>query len=103
MFEDIFGNVQKQQDELAARLAEITVDAELGDGSIKVTATANQVLTNIEIDPSKFDLNDVEQLEDLLLATINEALEKGRNKAAAETQKLLSGMIPPGMGGLFGQ
>ncbi len=101
MFEDIFGNVQKQQEELAARLAEITVEAELGDGSIKVTATANQSIVNIEIDPAKLDLNDVEQLEDLLLAVINEALEKGRNKAAAETQKAIGGMMPPGMGGLF--
>ena len=103
MFEDLFGNVQKQQDELAARLAEIQVQAELGDGSIKVTATADQQIKNIEIDPTKFDLNDVEQLEDLLLAVINEALEKGRNKAAAETQKIIGGMLPPGLGGMFGQ
>jgi nucleoid-associated protein EbfC len=103
MFEDIFGNMQKQQADVAQRLATITVEAEAGFGAVKVTTTGDGSVKDVKIDPTKISLNDVEKLEDLLVTALNEALEKGRKKAEEETQQLINNMIPPGMEGLFGK
>ncbi len=96
MFDNIFGNIQQQQAELQAKLAGIIVEAEAGDGAVTVQAGADQHIENIKIDPSKVDLNDREQLEDLVLVAVNRALEMAREKAAAETTKLLKDMLPFG-------
>ncbi len=96
MFDNIFGNIQQQQAELQAKLAGIIVEAEAGDGAVTVQAGADQHIENIKIDPSKVALNDREQLEDLVLVAVNRALEMAREKAAAETTKLLKDMLPFG-------
>lgn len=96
MFGDIFGNVAKQQEELAAKLAEISVDVESGGGAVKVTASGDGRIKNISLDASQVDINDLEQTEDLLLAAINEALEKAQSQAADETDKLIKKMMPFG-------
>lgn len=97
MFDDLFGNLQKQQEELQQKLADIFVEAEAGDGAVTVKAAADLHIENIKIDPAKLDLNDPEQVEDLLLVAVNRALELARERAAAETSKLLGGMLPGGM------
>lgn len=102
MFGDLLGNFQQQQEDLAKKLEAITVNAEAGDGAVKITATANRSITNISIDTSKLDLEDAEQLEDLLLVAINRALENAAAKEAEESQSLISNMLPPGMSGMFG-
>lgn len=101
MFGDLLGNVQKQQAEMQQKLAEITVNADAGDGAIVVVAGADMSIRNIKIDPEKVDLSDREQLEDLLIVAVNEALEMAKKTAAVETNKLLEGMLPGGLGGLF--
>lgn len=83
------------------KLAEITVNADAGDGAIVVVAGADMSIRNIKIDPEKVDLTDREQLEDLLIVAVNEALELAKKTAALETNKLLEGMLPGGLGGLF--
>jgi len=103
MFGDLLGNVQQQQEEMRKKLATISVTADAGDGAVKVTASANREILDISIDRSKLDWEDVEQVQDLVLAAVNNALEKAVVKEQAETQKLISQMMPPGMGGLFGQ
>ena len=102
MFGDMFGQMEEQQKALREKLATISVDAEAGDGAIKVIANATREITNIKIDPSIIDPEDPEQLEDLLLVAINRALEKAATREAVESQKLISDMLPPGMDGLFG-
>lgn len=97
MFDDLFGNLQKQQEELQQKLADIFVEAEAGDGAVTVKAAADLHIENIKIDPAKLDMNDPEQVEDLLLVAVNRALELARERAAAETSKLLGGMLPGGM------
>lgn len=79
------------------KLADIFVEAEAGDGAVTVKAAADLHIENIKIDPAKLDLNDPEQVEDLLLVAVNRALELARERAAAETSKLLGGMLPGGM------
>jgi DNA-binding protein YbaB len=94
MFGDLFGNIQKQQEELQQKLSGIFVEAESGDGAVTVKAGADQHIENIRFDPAKIDLSDREQVEDLLVVAVNRALELAREKAAAETNKLLGGMFP---------
>lgn len=97
MFDDLFGNLQKQQEALQQKLADIFVEAEAGDGAVTVKAAADLHIENIKIDPAKLDLSDPEQVEDLLLVAVNRALELAREQAAVETNKLLGGMLPGGM------
>lgn len=96
MFGDLFGNLQKQQEEMQQKLATILVEAEAGDGAVTVKAGADMRLENIKIDGSKLDLTDSEQLEDLVLEAVNRALDLAREKAAVESGKLLQQMMPPG-------
>ncbi|HAD15083.1 MAG TPA: nucleoid-associated protein, YbaB/EbfC family [Saprospirales bacterium] len=102
MFDNLFGNIQRQQEELQQKLAEFFVDADAGDGAVMVTAGCDLHIENIKIDPSKLDLNDPEQVEDLVLVAVNEALTLAKQRAAVETQKLIQGMMPPGIGDLGG-
>ncbi|MBK8195682.1 MAG: YbaB/EbfC family nucleoid-associated protein [Lewinellaceae bacterium] len=97
MFDNLFGNLQKQQEELQQKLAGMPVEAEAGDGAVLVKASADLRISNIKVDSSKLDLTDSEQLEDLLLVAVNRALDAAKEKAATETNKLLGGMLPGGM------
>lgn len=81
------------------KLAMMFVEAEAGDGAVTVKAGADMHLENIKIDPSKLDLQDAEQLEDLILEAVNRVLELAREKAGVESGKLLQQMMP---GGDFG-
>ncbi len=99
MLEDLFGNLQKQQEEMQQKLANFQVEAEAGDGAVTVKAGADMHLKNIKIDPSKLDMSDTEQLEDLVLEAVNRVLELARDKASLESNKLLQQMMP---GGDFG-
>ena len=85
------------------KLVEITVEAESGDGAITVKANANREILDIAIDKSKLDWEDTEQLQDLLVTAINRVLEKAQIKEQAEAQKMISGLMPPGLGGMFGK
>ena len=100
MFGDLLGNMQQQQEEMAAKLDSIIVDADAGGGAVKVKATASRKILNISIDKEKLDWDDTEMVEDLILTAINNVLEKAAIKEAAESQKLISQMMPPGLGGL---
>lgn len=84
----------------------MTIDAEAGGGAVKVTVTATRKVLNIAFDKTKLDWDDQEMVEDLVLTAVNAALEKAVVKEQAEAQKLLSGMMPGGLGnlgGLFGK
>ncbi len=99
MLEDLFGNLQKQQEDMQQKLSAMLVEAEAGDGAVTVKAGADMHLQNIKFDLSKIDLTDAEQLEDLVLEAVNRVLELAREKASVESGKLLQQMMP---GGDFG-
>ena len=103
MFGDLLGDMQSKQQALQEKLAQIEVEGESGNGAIKITANGNKEIVNISIDQNKIELNDVEELEDLILIAINRALGEATKKAEEESQSLISDMLPPGFGGLFGQ
>lgn len=102
MFGDLMGDMQAKQAEMKAAMADIEITTDVADGAIEITANANREILNINIDDSKLDLSDKEQLEDLLVVAINQVLEDAAAIEAEEGQKLIQQMLPPGLGGMFG-
>lgn len=100
MFGDMFGNIEAQQKEMREKLGAIRVEAEAGDGAVKVVATANREIVNIAINKDALDWEDVEQVEDLVMVAVNRAIELAAKKEAEEAQKVMQNMLPPGMGDL---
>ncbi len=91
---------QQMQSKLAATQAELatkTVEASAGGGKVTVTATGAGDILSIKIDPSVVDPQDVEILEDLVLAGVKQAIEDGRKMAEGEMKKVTGGMNIPGM------
>lgn len=97
------GNMEEKQKALQEKLKQIEIEAEAGDGAVVAKVNGNKVLLNIKIDQNKISLEDVEELEDLVLTAVNRALEEAGAKAETESQSMISDMLPPGLGGLFGQ
>ena len=86
-------DLMKAQEELANKIVEGTS----GGGMIKVEMNGkNQILT-VKIDPEVVDPNDVEMLEDLIIAALNEAQEKVAKSSESEMGKLTGGMNIPGL------
>lgn len=86
--------IQKIQEEVEQR----EVEATSGGGVVRVVATGKKVVKSIEIKPEAVDPDDVEMLEDLVLAAVNEALSKADEMMQQEMGKVTGGM---NMGGLF--
>ena len=99
------GNLMKQAQQMQAkmqemqqRLAEMEVEGASGGGMIKVTATGKGDVKRLKIDKSLVDPNDVEVLEDLVVAAINDARSKADAMSVEEMQKLTGGLnLPPGI------
>ncbi|MBN2000881.1 YbaB/EbfC family nucleoid-associated protein [candidate division KSB1 bacterium] len=91
--------MQKDLQKAQENLANIKVQGSAGGGMVTVTASAAQEILEIKIDPEVVDPEDVEMLEDLVLAAINQALENARSKSDEEMGKVTGGMLP-GLGGM---
>ena len=92
---------QQMQAGMAAKqeqLAQETVEASVGGDKVKVTANCAGDVTAIKIDPALLDPDDAEFLEELVLKGVQEAINKGKEKQAAEIKKLTGGLGIPGMG-----
>ena len=89
---------QQQMEETKKRLESVFVDAEVENGLVKATASANMKLTNISI--SEELLSDKEALEDLVITAVNKVMEKAREVQEVEMAKVAQGMLP-NIGGLF--
>jgi DNA-binding YbaB/EbfC family protein len=98
------GNMMKQAQKLQSKmlklqeeLAEKTVEASSGGGMVKVVANGRQQILSIQIEKEVVDPDDVEMLQDLLLAAVNDALVKSQEMVSGEMGKLTGGMKIPGM------
>ncbi len=94
--------IQKMQEKMAqvqAGLESKTVVGESGGGMVKVTANGRQHIVKVAIDKEVVTPEDVEMLEDLVLAATNKALDEAGKMAQEEMAKVTSGMLPniPGM------
>ena len=94
------GNFQEKQEKMKETLIAITVEAEAGDGAVKIQANAAREILNIAIDKEKVSLEDTEELEDLLVVAMNRVILLASEKEAEESQKMVSNILPPGMEGL---
>ncbi|WP_292290681.1 YbaB/EbfC family nucleoid-associated protein [Marivita sp.] len=90
--------MQGKMAEMQEEMANMTVTGESGAGLVKATSTVKGELTGLDIDPSIFNGDDKEVVEDLILAAIKDAQQKAQAKAQEEMSKLTEGLgLPPGM------
>ncbi len=97
MFDQLFGDMQKKQEEMKNKLASIKIDHTI-DESITISLNANKEIINISIHK---ELTNREQLEDLLVVGLNEALQKAEEVQVKESQSLLGDIMPGGLDNLF--
>jgi hypothetical protein len=98
------GNMMKQAQKLQSKifklqeeLADRTVETTVGGGMVKAVANGKQELLSIKIDPEVVDPNDVQMLEDLVVAAVNEVLKKSQEMVSEEMTKLTGGFKIPGL------
>jgi nucleoid-associated protein EbfC len=99
------GKLMKQAQEMQTKMAEaqerlesLTVTGESGAGLVRVTANAKGVLTGLHIDPSIFNPDEREVVEDLILAAIKDAQARAADRAQQEMARVTEGLgLPPGM------
>lgn len=95
--------VQKMQAEMVRVQEELgskTVDATAGGGMVTVVANGHQEIVSVTIDPEAVDPEDVEMLQDMVMAAVNEALRASKEMAADEMAKVTGGLNIPGLPGL---
>ena len=89
---------QKMQRDAAAaqqEIAAMTFEASAGGGMVKATATGEMAITDITIDPAAVDPEDVEMLQDMIVAAVNEALRAAESDSASSMQQLTGGLGLP--------
>ncbi len=98
------GNMMKEAQKLQAKmlrmqeeLADKTVEASAGGGMIKAVANGKQQILSIRIEKEVVDPDDIEMLQDLILAAVNDALAKSQEMVSGEMSKLTGGLKIPGM------
>ncbi len=98
------GNVMKQAQKLQAKMqrlqeemAEKTIETTSGGGMVKVVASGKQQVVSIQIEKEVVDSDDVEMLQDLILAAVNDALLKSQEMVTQEMSKLTGGLNSPGL------
>ena len=89
--------MQKRMLEIQEDLANRTVETAVGGGMVTAVANGQQELVSITISPDVVDPNDVEMLEDLIVAAVNEARNKAQELMGDEMSKLTGGIKIPGM------
>jgi len=82
---------------LQEELGEKTIETSSGGGMVSVVANGKQEIVSIKIDPEVVDAEDVEMLQDLVLAAVNDALAQAKQMATEEMSKLTGGVSIPGL------
>ena len=98
------GNMMKQAQQLQSKmlklqeeLADRTVETSSGGGMVKVVSNGKQQIISLEIEKEVVDPEDVEMLQDLIIAAINDALTKSQEMVSSEMSKLTGGLNIPGL------
>ncbi|MBV6656133.1 MAG: YbaB/EbfC family nucleoid-associated protein [Devosiaceae bacterium] len=91
-------SMQEKMTEMQAELADVTVEGTAGGGMVTVTLTGKHDLKGVKIDPTLLAPDEVEILEDLLVAAHNDAKAKAEAMLAEKTSSMMQGMgLPAGM------
>lgn len=99
-----FGKMMKQVQQAQAKMADVqeelkneTVEASAGGGTVKVVMTGDMQVRSIDIDPASVDPDDIELLEDLVGAAVNEAIRAAQELAGSKMAAITGGMNIPGL------
>ena len=88
--------MQRQMEEQAKELETKEYTATAGGGAVEVTMNGKREVLSVKLEDEVVDPEDIEMLQDLIMAAVNEALRKGE-----ETREATMGKLTPGMGGMF--
>ena len=98
------GNMMKQAQKLQSKMLAMqeelgsrTVTVQVGGGMVEVVANGRQEVLSLRIDPEVVNSDDTEMLQDLILAAVNDALNRSREMVSDEMSKLTGGMKIPGL------
>ncbi len=98
------GNMMKQAQQMQQKMGQMQqeletqqVEATSGGGMVTAVVNGRQKLLSLKIDPQVVDADDVEMLQDLISAAVNEAILKSQEMMQAEMSKLTGGMNIPGL------
>lgn len=98
------GNIMKQAQQMQRRMAQLQeemankqVEASAGGGMVTAVVNGKQQLLDLKIDPAAVDPEDVEMLQDLVMAAVNEAIKQSQDMAQEEMGKITGGMNIPGL------
>jgi DNA-binding YbaB/EbfC family protein len=101
------GNLMKQAQKFQAKMAKLqeelgerTIEASAGGGMVTVVVNGKQEVLSITIDPEVIDPDDVEMLQDLILAAVNDGLTRAKNMVSEEMSKLTGGLNIPNIPGI---
>ena len=102
------GNIMKQAQQFQTKMAKLqeelgekTIEASAGGGMVTVVANGRQEIESIKIDPEVIDADEADMLQDLILAAVNEALNRSREMVSEEMGKLTKDLNLPNIPGLF--
>ena len=89
--------MQKQMEEMQAQLDEKAIEASSGGGAVTALVNGKRELLNITIDESVVDPEDVEMLQDLIIAAVNSAMKEAEDMVNQEMKKVTGGLNIPGL------
>lgn len=102
------GNLMKQAQQFQTKLAKLqeelekrTVEASSGGGMVTAVVSGGQQILSVTIDPEVVDANDIEMLQDLIIAAVNDGLTRAKEMVNEEMGKLTGGMNLPNIPGLM--
>lgn len=96
--------VQKMQAEMMRAQEELetqTVEASVGGGVVTVTVNGRMEVTAVKIEPEAVDPDDVEMLQDLIMAAVNEGIRQAQKMVSDRMAQVTGGLNLPGLGGLM--
>lgn len=94
-FEQLNSKMTQAQEEIAAT----SVDGSAGGGVVRVTMTGDQEITGVTIAPEVVDPEDIETLQDLVLAAVSDGLQKAKGLQSERLGQVAGGLgLPPGLG-----
>ncbi len=99
-----FGNLLKQAQQMHAKITQLqeemagkTVEASSGGGMVSVVMNGKQEILSIRIDPEVVNREEIEMLQDLIAAALNEAIRKSHEMMTEEMKKITGGLAIPGL------
>jgi len=96
--EGMMKQAQAMQQKMQKEMDELRIEASAGGGVVTVEMKGNHELIALKIDPEAVKEGDVEMLQDMIVAAVNE----GNRKVGEAMKGKLGGMLPPGLGNMFG-